>query len=198
MDRDSHILAPPATPPRRPPKRSNQLVGVHFESPKRHRPWRKDTEPVIRPGLARQEQELAARLKSLLEKVNGPDRAEENVSAPQDDLCYEAAPMDDCSPTSSINDCTNGQPSQSEDEKEPRARRLLPDEATQKSYNDWLLLIPELTEEYLGYMQRAIGRLGRSSGEDTHAMCASGMCTPKRTSIQCLHFDRPSFYIFVF
>ncbi|KAI1784417.1 hypothetical protein LXA43DRAFT_1066776 [Ganoderma leucocontextum] len=69
MDLDSHILPPPTTPPPRPSKRSHQLVGMHFESPKRRRPWLKDSELVLRPGLAHQEQELTAKLNSMLRKV---------------------------------------------------------------------------------------------------------------------------------
>ena len=187
MDYHPHILAPPTTPPRRPPKRSNQLVGVHFESPKRHRSWRRDAEPVIRPGLARQEQELTARLTSLLEKINRPSRDDNHVSDPGDTLFHDTEPTERFSPTSADNDCTDAQPSHSEHD--PHPQRLLPDEAAQNLYRKWTLLVRELEEEYLGYTRQAIGRLGRSPEADTYGGCFSELCTTKSTPIQCLHFD---------
>ena len=187
MDYHPHILAPPTTPPRRPPKRSNQLVGVHFESPKRHRSWRRDTEPVIRPGLARQEQELTARLTSLLEKINTHSRDDNHVFELGDSPCHDTSPPEHFSSTAADNDDTDAQPSHSECD--PHPRRLLPDEAAQKLYRNWTLLVRELEEEYLGYTRRALGRLGRPPEADTYGGCFSEMCTTKSTAIQCLHFD---------
>ena len=97
MDLDAHILAPPATPPPRPPKRSNQPVGVHFESPKRTRLWRKDSEFVTRPGLVRREQELTTKLNALLEKVKGCNTIHVDQG---DSIGGDITPVHDCQPTS--------------------------------------------------------------------------------------------------
>ncbi|KAI1784327.1 hypothetical protein LXA43DRAFT_901841 [Ganoderma leucocontextum] len=44
---------------------------------------------------------------------------------------------------------------------ESHPRRVLPDAATHRLYSNWLVLIPTLVHDYLGYMQRSQGRLGR-------------------------------------
>ena len=188
MDSDYQVLAPPATPPPRLPKRSNQPVGVHFESPKRQRLWRRDSDFVIRPGLARQEQELTARLNSLLEQVKGcatlnvhPDCITRDTATPVQDpqLAFDDAGGEEY---------PDAQPSTPEHE--PHARRLLPNEATHKLYNQWLLLIPQMLPEYLGFMQGTLGRLGRSPHAQSCNFCSSGICATRScTSVQCLHFD---------
>ncbi|KAI1790619.1 hypothetical protein LXA43DRAFT_882467 [Ganoderma leucocontextum] len=44
---------------------------------------------------------------------------------------------------------------------ESHPRRVLPDAAAYRLYSNWLVLIPTLVDDYLGYMQRSQGRLGR-------------------------------------
>lgn len=190
MDPDAYILAPPATPPPRPPKRSNQPVGVHFESPKRQRLWRKDSEFVKRPGLARQEQELTTKLNSLLEKVKGCTSIHVDQG---DSMGRDITPVQDVPSSSDASEDKGSDTCPADLENEPRTRRLLPDQATHRLYDNWLLLVPKMLPEYLGYMRRAQGRLGRSPDVQLGDFCSSQCCSTKgRTSVQCLHFDRLS------
>ena len=188
MDLDSYVLPPPATPPRRPPKRSNQLVGVHFESPKRRRPWRKDSELVVRPGLARQEQELTAKLNHMLGKLKTSGQTSSSTDS-SDDL---AVPETSCQPplaNPSTNPIATSDTQDYDLEHEPHPRRILPDEVAQKLYSNWLQLIPSLLAEYLGYLEWAQGRQGRFRDDEQLELCTSGLCTTKETYVQCLHFD---------
>ena len=193
MDPQSYVLPPPATPPRRPPKRSNQLVGVHFESPKRRRPLRKDTAIVIRPGLARREQELTSRLDTLLGKHKDPIPSIGKDSQPAD--CGNTADF--------VGDGEDAeQPAQlavpenvwdpgvvsSPHEKQASSRRLAPSQIAQRLYDNWLTLIPTLEDAYLTYMQHAQGRLGRQLHEEPRH-CVSRRCVTRSSPVQCLYTD---------
>ena len=131
-------------------------------------------------------------LKSLLEEFNGSSIVKDHVSTHGDSFTHDTSLLDDCQPISDPpddNGCSDAPPPCLEQEQESRTHRILPDEAKKKLYNDWLLLIPDLMEEYLGYVQRTLGRLGRSPNEEMHDLCSSGLCMAKTTSIQCLYFD---------
>lgn len=66
------------------------------------------------------------------------------------------------------------------------SKRLLPDDASRRLYSNWLLLIPTLTNDYLAYMGRSQGRLGRPLGIETFS-CLRGQCISKTCDILCLH-----------
>lgn len=187
MDADTNVLPPPATPPPRPSKRSNQLVGVHFESPKRRRPWLKDSELILRPGLARQELELTAKLDNLLGKF----KAERKPSFSPDSKDDQACPESVCEPppTPPTDHVVSSDIQENHFENQPHTRRLLPDEVAQRLYNNWLHLVPTLKAEYLGYLERTQGRRGRLRDDHQLDLCTSRLCTAKETSVQCLYFD---------
>ncbi|PIL33336.1 hypothetical protein GSI_04787 [Ganoderma sinense ZZ0214-1] len=73
---------------------------------------------------------------------------------------------------------------------ESSSRRLLPDEAAYRLYSNWLGLIPTLDEDYLGYMERSQGRLGRPI--EMEAYQCKGKCSlsvSKDWDVQCLYSD---------
>ena len=191
MDPKLNVLPPPATPPRRPPKRSNQLVGVHFESPKRRRPMRKDSAIVVRPGFARREQELTSRLDALLGKQKGPINDEHQpadfIDDPTDVLNGgedAQEPAQAAVPESLVDSIPISPPHG----QQASPRRSLPKKAAQRLYDNWLALIPTLEDQYLSYMQRAQGRLGRQlDGEPYH--CTSRRCVTRTSTVQCLYAD---------
>ena len=80
MDANLPVLPPPTTPPRRLPKRSNQLVGQHFESPKRRRRLRHDSEPVVRPGLALEARNLIAQMNEIRKRHGQVDTKDNSLT----------------------------------------------------------------------------------------------------------------------
>ena len=187
MDPDTDVLPPPATPPPRPSKRSNQLVGVHFESPKRRRPWLKDSQLVLRPGLARQELELTAKLNKMLGKIGTGEQSFPSLDSTDEQAGPENAR--EPSPTPPTEHVANSDTQERRFEDEPHTRRLLPDEVAQRLYSNWLNLMPTLHAEYLAYLERTQGRLGRFRDDDHLDLCTSRLCTTKEASVQCLYFD---------
>ena len=195
MDSDYPTLPAPATPPRRPPKRSNQAVGEHFDSPQRRRRWRQDAEPVIRPELPLLESRLSTELEGLLNTYDRSrvDESDVSPSLPVDSIDEDTAIYP---PISHSLDQHVGDPpdvSLSAGVQDGlRSRRLLPDDESRRLYSNWLDLIPTLTDDYLGYMGRSQGRLGRPLGIETFS-CPRRQCTPKTCDVLCLHIDCASF-----
>ena len=192
MDPNLPVLPPPTTPPRRPPKCSNQLVGQHFESPKRRRRLRHDSEPVVRPGLALEARNLIAQMNEIRKRhgqVDSKDNSLTHLDNPWE------APIEDELVTQPSGDHSHGDMSAEGVAQHPEAdscsRRLVPDDATNRLYRNWFLLIPTLVHDYLAYMRRCHGRLGRPLGVERQ-MCQTGICESKLCDIQCLHFDRMS------
>ena len=152
---------------------------------------RKDSAVVVRPGLARREQELTSRLDALLGKHKGS--------------------MDDSSQPAELIDHIMDVPSGGEDIQEP-AQLAVPEsilesipvaspheqqapprqsffkQTVQRLYDSWVAVIPTLEDDYLTYMERAQGRLGRSPHGEPHH-CASRRCPTRNSSVQCLYAD---------
>lgn len=196
MSTDAPILPAPATPPRRPPKRSAQTVGEHFDSPQRRRRWRKDSEVVYRPELAVLEQKVSAELEGLLNQYD-KSRSHESkteqscmVDHEDEDATMVPCTAPDWDPHS---EGTPHEESNTGVHNDSRSRRILPDNTAHRLYDNWLLLIPALVSEYLGYMQRSQGRLGRPSEIQTFT-CPEGHCELKNWDILCLYFDRMTSY----
>ena len=99
------------------------------------------------------------------------------VQWPTDDLYSDDLPQHDMSPSAG-----------NLHSPETRPRRVLPDAAAYRLYSNWLVLVPTLVHNYLDYMQRTQGRLGRPPGVQA-MMCQTGFCILKEFDIQCLHFD---------
>ena len=191
MSTDYPVLPAPATPPRRPPKRSSQVVGEHFDSPQKRRRWRKDSEIVFRPELVMLEQKVSSELEGLLNQYDKSRSHEDDNSQP----CAAGCSNEDVTTGS----CTASdldlqfeesprEEAHTDAQKDSRPKRLLPDQAAHRLYDHWLLLVPTLVSEYLGYMQRSQGRLGGPSKVQPFS-CPKGICELKKWEILCLHFD---------
>ena len=190
---DSGALLPPTTPPRRPPKRSDQLIGQHFESPKRRRPWRKDSKPVARLGLALEAKELMAEVAEIHKLHASSHQSPRDPTPPQDlnQASYDKTPSSFDDPPDILCDNANVEADASHisDSNKLRPRRLFPNESIDRLYSNWLVLIPTLVSNYLHYLKQTQGRLGRPLEVETK-LCHRGICIPKESEIQCLHFDR--------
>lgn len=195
MNPDAPVLPPPATPPRPRLKRSALPVGQHIESPKRRRPWRRDSQLVVRPGLALEAEQLRAEIAEIrhLYDTHDHEGTPQPTGSEGAGLTNDIPSYDDA--TDDMNDNTYDDVHVESSPalhvvKDSYPHRLLPDEASYKLYSNWLVLIPTLVPEYLGYMEHAQGRLGRSSSSTETKHCRSGAeCVPKASEIQCLHFD---------
>lgn len=189
MINESHILPPPSTPPPRAPKRSEQLVGAQFATPKKRRPPRKDNVVVSRPDAALRQALLEKELRELKEPQ--PTGVHPSEELPDEDV--EMA--DAHSPPRSIDDKLDHDfPMHSSDLPADTAntvppRRTQPDEESTKLYGSWLALIPSLLPAYLDYMKAAQGRMGQSCSPQPKFLCRSGKCEIKESAILCLHFD---------
>ena len=184
-----HALPPPATPPRRPLKRSAQPVGAHFESPKRRRSARKDSAVVLRPGLARREQKLTAKLDALLGKHKEPvPSIDDDFQIADSGVHHDDEFAEEPVPLSMPENALDSNSVSSPHRNEASSRRLVPNQTAQRLFDNWLALIPTLEDEYLSYMQRAQGRLGRQLHSEPHH-CVSRRCVTRTSPVQCLYAD---------
>ena len=192
MNSDHPTLPAPATPPRRPQKRSGQPAGEHFDSPERRRRWRTDSEPVIRPGLPLLEQHLSTELEGLFNTYDRSRRRDDQsepfspINDTNDDVVMQspsASPGLEPPPQN-----LSGDRPGPDSRAEPTTKRVLPDETAHRLYANWLALVPTLVSDYLGYMQRTQGRLGRPSGIEAYS-CPKGLCSLENREVLCLHFD---------
>ncbi len=69
-----------------------------------------------------------------------------------------------------------------------RARRLVPDEPSQRLYANWLALIPSLLRDFLHYVRIIHGSTRRPSPQFV-PVCEAG-CSLEVASLQCLYVDR--------
>ena len=196
MDSEYPVLPAPATPTRRPPKRSNQPTGEHFDSPQRRRRWRTDSELVVRPELPLIEEQLSTELEGLFSTYDKSRRRDDDVEPSSPIRQLEDVVMESSSVPPSlerpIQDHSSDLPSV-DSQKESNTRRVVPDEAAHRLYANWLALVPTLVTDYLGYMQRTQGRLGRPPGIEPYR-CPKGLCTLGSCEVLCLHFDCMSSY----
>ena len=191
MDSEYPVLPAPATPTRRPPKRSNQPAGEHFDSPQRRRRWRTDSELVLRPELPLREEQLSAELEGLFRTYDKSRRHDDDSEPPSlinhdEDVVMESS-SEPPGLERPIQDPSNDLPSL-DSQSASKTRRVVPDETTHRLYANWLALIPTLVSDYLGYMQQTQGRLGRSPGIHAY-QCPKGLCTLEKCEVLCLHFD---------
>ena len=131
----------------------------------------------------------------LLSRHKDPAFPREKKTEPTDNIFGPASVLDDLEDieesghSAVLESLVEPVPVPSPDDNRNSLRRVLPDKATQKLYDNWLLLIPTLDDEYLNYMQSAQGRLGRPL-QSKLGHCVSHNCTTKTFPVQCLHFDR--------
>jgi hypothetical protein len=75
----------------------------------------------------------------------------------------------------------------------PVQRRIMPDPLTNSLYQNWLALIPTLVDPVLRYFGRTQGK----ALENIHPVisaCGKSSCSPKRTAMLCLFFDREPYH----
>ncbi len=184
---DSYILPPPGTPPRRPPERSQQLVGAQFATPQKRRPPQKNSAIVNRPSVALRQQKLAQDLHAMLQPQGSSKHVESHDLESYEDNDVEMPDADD---TLAIHDDGAEDAHLPDDNLQSgdahKQRRVLPDSVTEKLYGTWLALIPTLVPNYLDYLQISQARTGELAPSQELA-CISQRCTKKEHAILCLH-----------
>ncbi|KAI0703077.1 hypothetical protein C8Q76DRAFT_801927 [Earliella scabrosa] len=195
-----HVLPPPQTPPRRPARRGEQAVGAHFTTPQGRRAPRKDSAIVVRPDAVLLQQHLSQELDALLQPDDPPPSI---PSTPAATTLGSDTLVGDSDTEMGDADGVNADPLFPPEHMElapeigeghdattqKQVRRLHPDDATNRLYGAWLILIPELVPHYLTYLESAQQRVGRVSGEILHHCSHDATCMTEVTSITCLHFD---------
>ncbi|KAG1837517.1 hypothetical protein DFJ58DRAFT_718872 [Suillus subalutaceus] len=152
-------------------------LGSHFVSPRKARDKRKTQTYVELPGAETKRR----RLLDAMERLLKPQHEE---SHPQ--LLAQAPPSDTV--TTEHMDTDNLVPSL-EISVSPVKRRIVPDKSTNSLYKNWIALIPTLVDPVLQYFRRTQGK----ALENIHPVisaCGKPSCTPKRTTMMCLFFDR--------
>ena len=137
------------------------------------------------------EQKVSAELEGLLNQYDKSRSHENNTGQPSVvDCSDDDVTMEPC--TASDWESHLEEPFREEStvdsQKDSRPRRTLPDDTAYRLYQNWLLLIPTLVSDYLGYMQQSQGRLGGPS-EIQSFSCPKGICELKKWNVLCLHFD---------
>jgi hypothetical protein len=171
--------------------------GKHFVSPKKVRDPRKTTTQSVVPGQAAKHRQSLAKLKALQNPVK-PLPEDVNSIQSQDVESYASGP-----------DCAGQQPDIDTDvpfldppnhpmDDQPCAsaqRRLIPDAAAFRLYNNWNKLIQSLVNPFLEYLTVSTACVHPPTG-DIHSTCNIAACTPKKTDITALFFDRTRFLFF--
>ena len=160
---------------------------------------RKDSAIVIRPGLARREQELSSRLDVLLGKHKDLDATIEDGSELTDFVGGSADVLADSEAVESaqlavpenVLDSVLMPPP---DHKAAPSRRSASKKTAQLLYDNWVALLPTLEGEYLYYMQRAQGRLDQPLQGEPHR-CITGRCVTEAFAVQCLYANRGFFAV---
>lgn len=171
--------------------------GSYFLSPSR--PWNVRKTKKLFFGNPNRGEVLRARLKSVLspqtvEEASGSDAADwMNVDEDDDPFVEnteESTPLNPpVPPQDSLTD-TNTEKNSSK----PK-RRILPDAAAYRLYNNWKTIVPTLINEYLNYINTTTGKavIHGCSEEILRPECTCGNEKWKTTSLTCLFFDRESF-----
>lgn len=71
-------------------------------------------------------------------------------------------------------------------QRDPPLRRILPDQASYQLYTNWLAVIPQLIDDYLGYMEKSQGCIGHSLEMETY-QCLGRCTVSKDWDVQCLY-----------
>ncbi len=188
----SEILPPPRTPPPQQPARSQQPVGAHFATPQKKRAPRKDSALVIRSDALLRRQKLELQLETLLESSEedeAPTAAGPFVDTATASEGDEAMDIDERPNMSMEPAILDSQPEPLSDaHSAKRARRLGPDEPSQRLYSNWLALVPSLIRDFLHYIRCSHGRTGWKTPQFVR-ICQAG-CMPDVAMLQCLYYDR--------
>ena len=182
-----------------PPKRSEQLVGVHFTSPKKlgGRLTKKSKAVINRPDLALRRQELEKRINSLTSKpFQEPRKSDGEAGVTQYDLVHS----DDIgTSTGDIyweehsdaleNVSAEPDPVANDTSARRRGNELSdPNSTTQKLFSTWLLLIPAMVPHYLAYLKASQRRFG-SNPDPAPFSCPMQTCPVNQSQVLCLYFD---------
>ncbi|KAG1863946.1 hypothetical protein C8R48DRAFT_833650 [Suillus tomentosus] len=162
-------------------------LGSHFVSPRKARDKRKTQTYVELPGAEMKRRRLLDAMERLMKSQH---------EEPHLQLSVQAAPLDTV--TMEHMDADNLVEFHSEDVDEQPSleisvtsvkRRIIPDQPTNSLYKNWIALIPTLVDPVLRYFGRTQGK----ALETIHPVisaCGEPSCTPKRTTMMCLFFDR--------
>ncbi|KAG1904169.1 uncharacterized protein F5891DRAFT_1184351 [Suillus fuscotomentosus] len=182
------------------PTRKAQIVtsglGHHFVSPRKARDKRKTQTLVELPGAEAKRRRLLAEMKELMKPRDDLEEQNLQVSSPHpshnDTAKHPQHVENDDATALHFKDVeTFDEPSVDIPAIDtPVKRRIAADRSASLLYGNWSDLIPTLISPLLLYLGQTQGK----ALEKTHSVisaCAGTLsCTPKRTTLMCLFFDR--------
>ncbi|KAG1859382.1 hypothetical protein DFJ58DRAFT_840241 [Suillus subalutaceus] len=161
-------------------------LGSHFVSPRKARDKRKTQTYVELPGAETKRRRLLDAMERLLKPQHEESHPQLLAQAPPSDTVTTEHMDTDNLVVSEFH--SDEQPSL-EISVSPVKRRIVPDKSTNSLYKNWIALIPTLVDPVLQYFRRTQGK----ALENIHPVisaCGKPSCTPKRTTMMCLFFDR--------
>ena len=196
----SQILPPPASRATPPPKRSDQLVGTHFTTPKKPggRLKKKSKVVVSRPDLALKKKVLEERIHALTGQDDQGSSSSLDVTVcvtPTGENVLED--LDVIMDESDDRTVGHGHTDIFTDSeltptapliKEHAKRSSVPNSASQRLFSTWLSLNSTLVPYYLTYLKASQRRLS-SSPPPAEFSCPKNTCYVHQAPILCLYFD---------
>ncbi|KAG1779248.1 hypothetical protein EV702DRAFT_1214244 [Suillus placidus] len=162
-------------------------LGSHFASPRKARDKRKTQTVVELPGAETKRHRLLAAMERLMKSQPEEPHSQLSTQATPNDT-VTAEHMDTDNIVEFHTEDVDEQPSLEISVKSVQ-RRIMPDQLTNALYKNWLALIPTLVDPVLRYFGRTRGK----ALENIHPVisaCGKSSCSPKRTTMLCLFFDR--------
>jgi hypothetical protein len=176
------------------PTRNAQLVssglGRHFVSPRKLRDKKKTQTVVNLPGADAKRRRILAAMEELMT----PQHQASTSKPPSSHALPIANQPPDSGEDMIIHDAemldlpVEPEPTLKPEEAQAK-RRISPDKSADSLYSSWSTLIPTLADAQIKYSARTHGKPFQNPHEVISA-CATLQCTPKRTSLICLFFDR--------
>lgn len=165
-------------------------LGSHFVSPRKARDKRKTQTYVELPGAETKRRRLLDAMERLLKPQHEESHPQLLAQAPPSDTVTTEHMDTDNLVVSEFH--SDEQPSL-EISVSPVKRRIVPDKSTNSLYKNWIALIPTLVDPVLQYFRRTQGK----ALENIHPVisaCGKSSCSPKRTAMLCLFFDREPYH----
>ena len=174
--------------PTRNAQRVSSGLGRHFVSPQKPRDKRKTQTVVNLPGADAKRRRLLAAMEELMTSQHQASTSK----PPSPHVLPTSNQLPDSGEDVTIHDVEildlEPEPTLKPEEAQAK-RRISPDKSADSLYSSWSTLIPTLINAQLTYSTRTYGKPFQNPHEVISA-CATLQCTPKRTSLICLFFDR--------
>lgn len=183
------LLPLPRTPVRKPPGRSQQLVGAHYVSPKRRRARASKREPVQPLGHKVLEAAALAKMHAL-ETVDNSNASEDarmddgfTLHDPEYDFSMEIDDTDVADANFGTCDLENNNPQPAE----RYPRRIVPNNVAHRLFSTWKDVLTSVVPHFLDY-SRSVQGTHLALAPQIIEPCGKDSCEQKISFVQCLYW----------